>query len=56
MDRTQAAQQSVIKFITIIGMNVVTPKGAAKNELLFSKSASGVCTIKLFTAVIYGFL
>jgi hypothetical protein len=38
---TKAAQQSVTKFIAMIFMNVVTPKAAAKNQLLFNKLAPG---------------
>ncbi len=36
LSQTQAAQQSVTDFITV--MNLYTPKNAAKLELLFNKS------------------
>jgi hypothetical protein len=35
--QTKTAQQSVTKFIVIIVANLVTPKAAAKRELLFDK-------------------
>jgi hypothetical protein len=38
---TEAAQQSVTKFIASKTKNLVTPKAAAKCELLFCKPASG---------------
>ncbi len=36
------AQQSETKFMSMIIMNLVTPKVVAKHELLFNKLASGV--------------
>jgi hypothetical protein len=48
------AQQSVTKFTEIIVMTLVTPKAAAKHELLFNKptSESGhtlLCYLKLYS-------
>jgi hypothetical protein len=37
----KVAPQNVTKFITIIALNLVTLKAAAKLELLFDKPASG---------------
>ncbi len=43
------AEQSVTEIIPLAATNLVTPKGAAKQELLFSKQASillsGVLTV-----------
>jgi len=41
--RTCAAQQTAARFMALTVMNLVTPKAAAENELLFNKSTSGVC-------------
>ncbi len=40
LSKTCAAQQSVTKIIYLIFINLVTPKAAAKRELLFNKPAS----------------
>jgi hypothetical protein len=42
LSRTQAAQQSVAKFVTITEKILVAPGAAAKLELLFNKLASAV--------------
>ncbi len=42
LSQTYGALQSVTKFITQICMNLVTPKGVAKHELLFNKPTSGL--------------
>jgi hypothetical protein len=39
LNQTQAAQQSVTRILKIIAMNLVTPKAAAKLELLFNNPA-----------------
>ncbi len=39
---TSVAQQSVTKIITLIHINLVTPKARAKHELLFNEPASDV--------------
>ncbi len=40
LNLTQAAQQSVTKVISLIFVNLVTPKSRAKHELLFNKPAT----------------
>ncbi len=40
ISQTEAAQQSVIQFLAVIVINLVPPKAAAKQELLFNKLAS----------------
>jgi hypothetical protein len=42
LSATKVAQQSVTKIISLKTVNLVTPKAAAKHELLFNKPAS-VC-------------
>ncbi len=55
---TQAAQQSVVKFISMIDMNMIAPKTAAKPNHLFNKPAlAGLtrgqyCQAKNFTCLI----
>ncbi len=39
LSRTQIAQQSVTKFISLGIVNLVTPKAGAKRELLFNEPA-----------------
>ncbi len=39
LSRTQVAQQSVTKFISLGIENLVTPKAGAKRELLFNEPA-----------------
>ncbi len=41
-------QQNVAKIISGTVMNLVTPKGGAKNDLLFNEPASRACILKLF--------
>jgi hypothetical protein len=47
LSRTLAAQQSVIKNIAIIAINLVTPKAQAKNEHLFNEPASEVGSLNI---------
>ncbi len=40
LSQTKVAQQTVTKYIAMIGVNFVLPKAGAKGELLFNKPAS----------------
>jgi hypothetical protein len=40
LSRTQAAHKGVNHFVATFAINLVTPKAAAKQELLFNKPAS----------------
>jgi hypothetical protein len=46
LNRTYAAQQSVTQFIAMFALNLVTPKAAAKQELLFNKPANGLVGLR----------
>jgi hypothetical protein len=41
----------VTQFVTLIVMNLVTPKAAARHQLLFNKPASGAHTSGVFFSV-----
>jgi len=44
---TYAAQQSVTQFIAMFAINLVTPKAAAKQVLLFNKPAYGLVGLRI---------
>jgi hypothetical protein len=46
LSQIQVAQQSVTKIISLICINLVTPKVGAKNELLFNAQATGLMNPK----------